>query len=200
MQPKGRFMRRRGFTLIEMVMVVAIFTVVMGALMGLSLGMSRTSSVQRAKMTATEEAQRALETLVARVHAAAATSINTASLPGDVLTFRAATDVDGNGTAVNATAALELGTQITVQADTADANKDGVTKTQLVMVQGTKTRVLCNGLPPDSATKTNGVPLVKGFWVVPRNGGLDITVQTEVKDNRGKPYRVSLTEFAVPRN
>ncbi len=68
------------------------------------------------------------------------------------------------------------------------------------MIQGTKTRVLCNGLPPDSTVKVNGVPKVKGFWVVSRNGGLDITVQTEVKDNRGLPYRVSITEFAMPRN
>lgn len=111
---RKRHIPQRGFTLLEMTMVVAIFTVVMGGLLTLSLGMNRTASVQRAKATATEEARRALETLVARVHAASATSVNTGSLPGDVLRFRAATDVDGNGTAVNATGNLELGTEITV--------------------------------------------------------------------------------------
>jgi hypothetical protein len=175
-------------------------TVVMGGLMGLSVGMNRTASVQRARTIAIQEARTALEKLVTKVHSAAATSINTASLPGDVLRFRAAADLDGNGTAVNVTGNLELGTEITVQPDTADVNRDGLTAKQLVMTQGTTTRVLCNALPPSSAIKTNGVPLVRGFWVVPRNGGLEITVQTEAKDNRGMPFRVSLTEFAMPRN
>ena len=193
-------MSQRGYSLLEMTMVVAIMTVVMGGLVGLSLGMGRTSSVQRAKVTAAEESRRALETLVARVHAASATSINTAGLPGDVLRFRAAVDADGNGTAVDASGRLELGSEITVQPDTTDANGDGLTTTQLVMTQGTRTRVLCNSLPPDSGVKTNGVPRMRGFWVAPRNGGLDITVQTEARDNRGQPFRVALTEFAMPRN
>jgi prepilin-type N-terminal cleavage/methylation domain-containing protein len=191
---------RLGFTLLEMSMSVAVMTVVMGGLLGLSLGMSRTSSVQHARMIATEEARRALETLTARLHAASYGSINTASLPGDVLTFRLAADMDGNGSAVNASGSLELGTRITVGPDTADANKDGLTSSQLVMVQGAKVRVLCNGLPPDSAVQVNGMPKVKGFWVVPRNDGLDVSVQAEARDNRGTPYRVSITEFATPRN
>lgn len=185
-------MSQRGFSLLEMMMVVAIMTVVMGGLMGLSMGMSRTSSVQRAKIMSAEESRRAIETLVARVHAAAATSIDKTCLPGDVLRFRAAVDTDGNGTAVDASGRLELGPEITVQPDTADVNRDGLTATQLVMTQGTNTRVLCNSLPPDSAIKTNGAPLVRGFWVVPRNGGLDITVQAEDRDNRGQPFRVAL--------
>lgn len=193
-------MLRRGFTLLEVMLAVAIMTIVFGVLAGLSLGIGNTASAQRARTTATEEARRALQTLAARLHAASAQSVNTANLPGSRLTFRVAADVDGNGTAVNVNGRLELGAPITVGPDTADANRDGVTERQLIMTQGNTSRVLCNNLPPDSAVVNNGVPLVRGFWVVPRDGGLDITVQTESRDNRGRPFRVAVTEFVRPRN
>jgi prepilin-type N-terminal cleavage/methylation domain-containing protein len=190
----------RGFTLIEMMLSLAVMAIVTGVLAGLSLGIGRTASTQRATITATEEARRAMETLVARVRAASVLTVNTASLPGDVLRFRPATDINGNGTAVDVNGRLELGPQVTVQPDTADVNADGITVRQLVMTQGNTTRVLCNTLPPDSAKKTNGVPLVPGFWVAARNGGLDITIQAEARDNRGRPFRVALTEFVAARN
>ena len=193
-------MWRRGFTLLEVMLAVGIMTLVVGVLAGLSLGIGNTASVQRARTTATEEARRAVQTLVARLHAASWASVNRANLPGSVLTFRVATDVDGNGTAVNVNGRIELGAQITVGPDTADANRDGITARQLVMTQGNATRVLCNNLPPDSAVVNNGVPLVRGFWVAERAGGFDVSVQTESRDNRGRPFRVAVTEFVRPRN
>lgn len=193
-------MSQRGFTLVEIMLAVAMLTVIMGVLVGLSLGISRTASAQRARIAATEDARMAIQTLVARVHGASVLSINTAELPGDVLRFRPAADTNGNGTAVDVNGRLELGPQVTVQPDNTDLNRDGVTATQLVMTQGASTRVLCSSLPPDSANKTSGTPLVRGFWVAPRSGGLEITVQTEARDNRNRPFRVALTEFVLPRN
>jgi len=193
-------MPRSGFTLLEVMMATAILTVVMGVLLGLSIGVNKTSSAQRAKIAAAEDARGAIQTLVARVRGASAASVNLTSLPGDVLRFRPAADVNGNGTAVDVNGRLELGDTVTVQPDTTDVNRDGLTTTQLIMTQGTSTRVLCNTLPPDSANKTNGVPLVRGFWVTPRNGGLEISLQTEGRDGQRHPFRVTLTEFVTPRN
>ena len=193
-------MPRNGFTLLEAMVATAMLTAVVGVLAGLSVGVGKTSGAQRSKTAAAEDARRVVQTLVARVRGASAASINLATLPGDVLRFRPAADVNGNGTAVDVNGRLELGPEVTVQPDTADVNRDGLTATQLVMTQGATTRVLCNTLPPDSAKKTNGVPLVRGFWVTPRNGGLEITVQTEARDDKKQPFRVSLSEFVSPRN
>jgi prepilin-type N-terminal cleavage/methylation domain-containing protein len=194
-------MSRSGFSLFEMMVVMAIMALVMGVLVALSLSIGRTASAQRARIRAAEEARSAMQTLASRVRLASAASVNMdIPLPGDVLTFNSAADLDGNGTAVDVNGRLELGPTITVQPDTTDLNGDGRTATQLVMVQGTTVRVLCNSLPPDSAVKTNGVPLVRGFWVAWLNGGVSITIQTEAKDNRGQAYHVSLTELVVPRN
>ena len=181
-------------------MATAMLTTVMGVFIGLSVGIARTSGAQRSTIAAAEEARGAVQTLVARVRGASAASVNTAALPGDVLRFRPAADTNGNGTAVDVNGRLELGAEVTVQPDTADVNRDGLTVTQLIMTQGRSTRVLCNTLPPDSANKTNGVPLVRGFWVTPRNGGLEITIQTEARDGRQQPFRAALTEFVTPRN
>jgi prepilin-type N-terminal cleavage/methylation domain-containing protein len=188
-------MSQRGFTLLEMMMTVAIMTIVMGVLAGLSLGIGRTAGAQRAEIAAAEEARWAMETLVARVRSASELTINKSSLPGKVLRFRPATDTDGNGTAVDVNGRMELGPQIAVQPDTLDVNGDGVAARQLLLTQGGTTRVLCNSLRPAGAA-----PAIRGFWVAVRNGGLDITIETEARDNRGRRYRAALTEFVMPRN
>ena len=201
-----------GFTLIELVMTVAILTIVMGALFGIALGIGDTARIQETKATTSDEARRALQQLVPELRQAAMSSINWNELPGERITYRIAADLDGNGAAVNTEGALELSDTHTVQRDTEDVNGDGLTATQLVLVIGDNTRVLANELAPESesldaqgvfgpAQDTNGNGrLDRGFWVVARDGGLEISVQAQGHSRQGNILSTSLTEFVAPRN
>ncbi len=209
---------RAGFTLLEMMMAIAILAIVMGALFGLWLGISDTAVVQDAKAITSDESRRALGRLVPLVRQAGRMSINWDELPGEVLRFRMATDLDGNGTAVDSGGNLELGPEVTVQRDLDDLNEDGHAGDQLVMVttdpatgQPTAT-VLANDLVlvnetvdgegvlgPEQDLNGNG-RLDRGFWVEPLEAGLLITVGAERESRKGHAITTALTEFVTPRN
>lgn len=191
----------RGMTLLEVMMAVAIFTLVMGVLFGLSISFSDAAGVQQAETVSNEEARRALQRLVPMVRSGAEGSFNWGNLPGHTLTFQPADDTDGNGTAVDVQGDLELGEEVTVQPDFDDENGDGVTDRQLVLLRGDDVIVLANNLTPESGVvDAQGVPAIRGFWVEARDGGVDITIQTESTNRSRRPFRTALTEFVVPRN
>lgn len=52
-------MSRRGFTLLEIMVATAIFTIVMGVIFSISFGFATAAEVQEIKITTTEEARRA---------------------------------------------------------------------------------------------------------------------------------------------
>jgi len=96
--------------------------------------------------------------------------------------------------------------------DVADSNNDGLTDTQLVMVEGTASRVVANGLLPDEDSNNNGVldpgedansngVLERGLWFEQAGRGIRITIQTQrLADPRGLQLSSSLIETVVPRN
>ncbi len=199
----------RGMTLTELMMTVGLMTIVMGALFTLSLSLTDTVQNYNATITATDEARRALQILIPRISHASRQTVNWNELPGDVLRFRMPTDLDGNGSCVDVNGNLELGDVVTIQRDTGDANGDGLTDNQLVMIQGDNVTVLANHLfnPPEVANQdgtfndTNGNGrLDRGFFVTVENGALHINIDTFGQSRRGHQFVINVEERVVPRN
>lgn len=197
--------RQLGVTLLEIMFSVAILTAVMGVLFSLSLSIGDTARIQQVKATSNDEARRALLAVVPRLRQAQGTSVNTEDLPGDVLKFNMAADIDGNGTAVNVNGNLEVGSLVTIQRDVDDANEDGVAAEQLIMLQGEEITVLANNLSPDAAPAPPAdgeapAPNTAGFWVEEQAGGVLITIRTQGKSRKGHVIRQQFTELVNPRN
>ncbi len=192
-------MNTRGFTLLEVMTASAILSMLLLTLYGLSEAFAGTAQVQRAKIQGNEEARRGLQVALPMVRMASRNTVNWAQLPGPVLSFRAADDVDGNGTAVNVSARLELGATITISPDLQDANEDGITATQLVMVQGDVVTVLANNLtvPPGGTQPTADT---SGFWVTPRGAGVELMIRAQGRTSRGRIMTTSMSQFATMRN
>ncbi|MBI2423026.1 MAG: prepilin-type N-terminal cleavage/methylation domain-containing protein [Candidatus Hydrogenedentes bacterium] len=196
-------MNTRGFTLLEMTVVMAIGTIIMGVLFTLSLGIGDTAEIQDIQVNGGDEVRRASNELIPRVRQSAASTINWGELPGSTLRFKEVTDLDGNGLAVDTTGNLELASETTVSLDTDDLNNDGIGSTQLIAVRGDTIRVLANYLaPPIEGYVADDDPLTPapGFWVIPDGNGLTIQLLAEGDSRRGYPIRVVHTEFVVPRN
>lgn len=194
-----------GVTLLEMMFSMAILTAVMGVLFSLSLGIGDTARIQEVKARSNDEARRALLAVVPRLRQAQQTSVNTGAMPGDVLSFNMAADVDGNGSAVNVSGNLEVGTLVTIERDTDDLNEDGVGAEQLIMIQGETITVLANNLSPDAgpAPAVDGAepaPNTAGFWVEEQAGGVLITIRTQGTSRQGHVIRQQFTELVNPRN
>lgn len=188
-----------GVTLLELMVTMGVFTVVMGILFSLSLSIGDTARIQDTQMTSNDEARRALLAVVPRLRQAQNLSINRADLPGDVLSFRMAEDVNGNGTAVDIGAKLEVGDLVTIQRDVNDVNGDGRTMTQLVMLQGDTATVLANNLSPDVLMDGNGATTA-GFWAEEESGGVRLTIRTQGTSRRGHVIREEFTVLVNPRN
>ncbi len=202
---KRKLTSRSGVTLLEMMFSMAILTAVMGVLFSLSLGIGDTARIQEMKARSNDEARRALLAVVPRLRQAQGTSVNTDAMPGDMLSFNMATDMDGNGSAVNVSGNLEVGTLVTIQRDTDDLNEDGVGAEQLIMVQGEDVTVLADTLSPDAgpapvADGEEPAANTAGFWVEEQAGGVLITIRTQGTSRQGHVIRQQFTELVNPRN
>lgn len=205
-------MRLNGFTLLEMMVSITILTLVGGALYVLSFNLAQAARIQETKTTTADDAQNAMLFLERELRQAATSSINWAGLPGQQLRYRVATDVDGNGTAVDASGFLELSGVRTIGRDTNDLNNDGLTLTQLIWTDGVNVRVIANGLALNEDLNNNGVldpgedrnsngRLERGIWFAPANPGMVVTVQTErMADAQGTRMVSEVREVLVPRN
>ena len=205
-------MRCRGFTLLELTVAISLLTVVCGMLFMLALSMARAANVQEAKITSVDDARTAMMFVIRNIRQASDASLALGALPGPSLTFQAATDLDGNGTAVDSGVNLELSQPRTLMRDTADANADGLTDTQLVMVEGANVRVIVNGLLPNEDADGDGLlsagedhnfngRLDRGLWFERAGRGIRVTIQAERSAGPDGPMIVSdLVETVVPRN
>ena len=94
-------MKTYGYTLIEVMFVVAIFTVVSAVMFSMALSFNDSAEMQNIKANSNDAARRAFTTLLPEVRQAARNSMNLGSLPGGTLTYRIPVDTNGNGTAVD---------------------------------------------------------------------------------------------------
>jgi prepilin-type N-terminal cleavage/methylation domain-containing protein len=92
--------RNQGFTLLEMMIATAVFTVVMGALYGMAVTLNRTERFQSANFDATQNVRGAIIKLMPLFQQASRQTI-TVGNGGQSLTFRIPVDTDGNGYAIS---------------------------------------------------------------------------------------------------
>lgn len=189
-------------TLLEVMMAVAVFSIVIATIFSLSLGIADAASLQHVRIVNHDEARRALITLIPRLRQSLNQSVNWGELPGDSIDFRMPVDVNGNGTSVDRFGAIEFTGLMTIQRDANDANDDGLTLSQLVLLGGGEVRVLANNIADAAAPPNANVnpPPGVGFWVAPINGGLQVTVQARGRTRRGQVVTTTLSEFVMPRN
>lgn len=190
-----------GFTLLEVSFAVGILTLVMLILFGISEAFGNTAQVQRAKVQSNEEARRALLVAVPMLRMAARGTLNWDELPGPIIRFNPVADLNGNGTAVDAAGSMELGAAVTIRVDMNDANGDGLTDTQLVLIQGDNVRVLANNLTPQTAG-VGGQPTreTSGFWVTRRDAGFEVMVRARGRTMRGLELTTEMSQYVALRN
>lgn len=205
-------MQRTGFTLLETMLAVGILTIVMGALMGISLSFANTVEIQEIKSTGNDESRAVLTRLIPELRQASSSSINWGDLPGPTLTYRIPEDIDGNGLAVDGTNSIELSGVITVTRDTDDLNDDGIAGTQLIHIRDNVITVLANNIrETDEGTDDAGIFTMAqdangngvqdiGLQFEAWNSGLMFTVQAEDTTRSGHDVPVVLREIVYPRN
>lgn len=194
-----------GMTLLETMVAVSIFTVIMGVIFTMSLGIGNVSRLQESQVRTSESGRNALMRVASEIRQAQRLDIsNNNVLPAATLKYRLAQDVDGNGTAVNRNGTIELSAQRTIKADTDDLNRDGITSKQLIIAQGTTVlAVLCNNLCPLTETNadTNGNGrLDRGFYVFSSGGTLSISIQTQETLANGRTVDNVYFVIVRPRN
>ena len=190
--------KNHGFTLLEMMVAVTIFTLVMGTLLTLSLTFANTAELQELRITNNDEARRLFLAITPLIRQSSRNSINWDELPGDRITFQMATDNDGNGFAIDASGSIELTGQLAIERDRTDVNGDGITMSQLVLVDDTgNSRVFANGLQEEPAPSGAGedIPDGVGFWIARQGAGVLITVRTEGVTRRGRVFTTTVSEF-----
>ena len=204
--------RAEGMTLIELMIVMAILSAVLGLLFLLSESLQRSVAAQEAKVSTQDNVRTGMQTVMRELRQAARGSFNWTALPGDSLSYQRAEDLDGNGTAVDSGVFLELGPQRTLQRDINDANGDGETIRQLVIVDANTVQVVANGLLPNEDINADGTlgagedrnfngVLDRGLWFEPVGEGIRVTLQAQRSLGPRSPLMTSqLVEIVVPRN
>lgn len=205
-------MYQRGFTLLEVMMVVGIMTMVVGTLTGLALGIGDTLGWKNIQANNADEARRLMQETSRMLRQARKASINTAALPATSISFRMPKDITGNGVAVDKGGNIELGPVLTIARDLNDLNADGRTATQVVLREGDLFRVLANNISPDAENPgadgilsagedTNGNGrLDSGLLFRAMGSGIEIIIQTQGMTRRGRPIAYELREVVTPRN
>ena len=202
----------KGFTLIELMIVVAVLTIVMGLLFTLALNVQTAVASQEARIAGQDQVRNASQWLARELRQATSVSVNANAFPVSSLSYRRADDIDGNGTAVDSGLSLETTGVRTVQRDINDANGDGQTLDQLVMIEGGNVTVIANGLLPDEDANVNGTldaaeddnfngVLDRGLLFQQLNTGVLITVQAMYRPSPREHEQLSSMQLLVtPRN
>ncbi|MBI5092717.1 MAG: prepilin-type N-terminal cleavage/methylation domain-containing protein [Candidatus Hydrogenedentes bacterium] len=205
-------MRNDGMTLLEVMVSITVLTMVMAMLFLVSTSLSSASASQDARTYTQDQARNAMQVIAKELRQAQSSSINWAALPGPAITYRIATDIDGNGTAVDSGGFLEVTPVRTLGRDTTDANGDGRTTTQAVVNDGARVRVLTNDLLQTEDTNNNGTldggedsnanrVLDRGIWFQASGTGIQVLIQTQRRPGvRSAFVNTTLRETVIPRN
>lgn len=212
-----------GFTLIEMMISISIFTVVMGALFSISVSIGNAARVQDIEIRSSTEVRAGMQKIMRELRQASRNGIS--GVPGPFIRYQIPVDIDANKLAVNGDCNIELSTDRVIKRDiddancSGDANGDGLTGNQLVLVpldasgaiivEGV--RVLANDLPDDEDTSQDGVldegddtnnngVLDHGIWFDTVGRRIEITVQSSGKTRQGHELVSGLTQSVFPRN
>lgn len=197
-------------TLLEVMMGVSIMTIVMGSLFGMSIAMGDAARLREERSAAFDEARKAMLFVTRELRQASNSSISV--LPAGTITYSVATDMDGNGFAVDVGGNCELSTPRTVTRDVEDLNNDGITDTQVVMTVGDVVLVLANRVMQDEDINRNGLlddgedanengRLDRGVWFErTETNGVRIIMQTRGHTRKGQEVSNRFETTVLPRN
>ncbi|MCH7909724.1 MAG: prepilin-type N-terminal cleavage/methylation domain-containing protein [Candidatus Hydrogenedentes bacterium] len=202
-----------GFTLIEMMIVTALLTIVLGVLYLVSMGMAQAAQVQETKITIRDEARLSMQEITRNMRMCSrgtlvswdtGVPVPLGAAVSRSIGFQRVEDTTGNGLGVNPDLSVGLGPMMGYGVDGADLNGDGKTVTQLVEydVNGNPIRVLANNLSP--VVNAPGTPADApngGIEFLQIGNGVQVTLifsrQTGVNQ---LPLTFRMVEFITPRN
>ena len=188
----GSFRDQSGFTLIELVIVLAIIVILSGILFTAMLMTTRSVEINNSKVITQDNARNAMMVIVRELRQAnAATLVEEAN---GSLTYRVVQDTDGNGWPVDAAGNPQYSALRNIGLDVDDVNGDSLTTSQVVRTEvGSAPVVLANFAAP-----VNGI----SFDLL---GDTGVQIQIFLQDNSGPAgtgvtMTSSLTETVTPRN
>ncbi len=202
----------KGMTLLELMIAMAIMTVVMGMWFSLMLGMSRAADIQVSKTTIDDDVRIAALRMIRDLRQATEASVAISGDGSDVLTYQIPVDADGNGIPLNAELKLELSPERVLMRDVDDLNEDGIAESQLILFTDDKIIVLANNLLPSEDSDGDGVlgvtedtngngvldPGLRFEWLA---DGIHVVIQSGQKvAPHGIDTISSIEQTIVPRN
>jgi len=206
---RRRASARLGLTLLELTIVMGILSVAVAVLLRVSLGVGDTGNLLQTQAACQDEARQAIIAISKELRQAALETLST--LPAAKIQYRIATDLDGNGAAVDGNSRIELSPLHSLRRDVSDSNLDGIVSSQLVLTTPTSTRVLANALVPDEDVNGNGKLdsgedtdgngiLDHGVWFELLGPAVKVTVQIQGMTRDKHSITVTQTETVQPRN
>lgn len=230
MNLRKRLRQDDGLTLVELMVSVAILTLVLGVLYSITLGMTQAATAEESKIIMRDESRAAMQKLVRELRMAVSSTIVTPGdgaemvplTPGNPVTsisFQYVADVAGvdasgivlppNGLGINQDKSLGLSPVKIYGLDVRDLNEDGRTVTQLVQFSpdgATIQKVLVNYISPVFQDPRDpnafyNTPL-GGFTIQDVGGGrLEIRMVMRRRARPGGPVAVSfLDQVVTPLN
>ena len=187
-------MGRKGFTLIELLTATALLTAALGMVWQVWFSAGHTAQVIEKKMATTTGASHALAIMRRELRQSSRASWS--SLPAERLTYRIPEDRDGDGLPLDAAGAPELSEERALTRDMEDANGDGITASQLVLITSSGVVVLANNLDVLDADNPESV----GLRFTEDGGGLQVVLSLHMKTRRDLELRSAITEYIFPRN
>ena len=175
-------MKRRGFSLIEVIDVSALMVVTIGAIFQVFWDTGETADLMESKALAYNEARRAVQEMGRALRQADAASLST--LPANTLSFHIP--------ALDTTP----GEDIVITRDTEDANHDGLRENQLVLIRNGHAEVLANGLKKRSADEN----VDPGIWFERAGACVRVRICACQATGKGLALDAPVTLTILPRN
>ena len=200
---------RHGFSLIELMITCALMSTIFVLFVSATFNLRDTTGAIEGRGAATEGARAAMYSLSRELGQASAASLT--PLPGGGIGYRIIEDLDGDGTALDASGNVELGTVRTIQLDANDANRDGIREAQLVLLSDGNVRVIANNLAGGEDANANGNldpgedldgdgQIDEGLMLQIEEGGVRIHLATKVRGIGPGAAAIAFTEFVGARN
>ncbi len=182
-------MNRKGFTLIEMLVVVTLLTAALGMIWQAWLNADHTQAVLSNKITVTQSTVHGLARIRQELRGASRESLS--PLPAQELRYRI--PLVGEEWPLDAQGGPQWSEERRITPDWEDMNGDGLRARQLLLVTGKGIEVLSNNLAVGEG-KSGGV------WFEAENLGVTVGLRATETTRRGLTLQSVAAETIVPRN
>ncbi|MFH1045459.1 MAG: type II secretion system protein [Candidatus Omnitrophota bacterium] len=178
-------MRERGFTLIELMIVLTVFGLILGAIFAVMYVGKQSWSQGGTKVEIQQEARRAMEEIVRELRESAQDVVTGVLADGtayNAITFRMPDDIDGDGDVLDANGVIEWGTPISFSVG-------GINNEQLLRTSAGNTTVLGNHVVSLQFTRNAATPNV-----------IEIDIQTQRTSQEQRVFQAALSSKVTLRN